>query len=74
MWQIDIKLQENGGDISKIDSTTHKNKSIERSELSCPMINYFSVGAFSSVGLDFDKHRTERATINKACYVLMWLK
>jgi len=65
VWQVSVDVEEDGG-ILKVDGK--KEAELKEKSISLPMINYFSVGQESKVGLNFDKHRTKSQTCNLFVY------
>eukprot|EP00418_Pyrodinium_bahamense_P076743 CAMPEP_0179064116 /NCGR_PEP_ID=MMETSP0796-20121207/27783_1 /TAXON_ID=73915 /ORGANISM="Pyrodinium bahamense, Strain pbaha01" /LENGTH=409 /DNA_ID=CAMNT_0020761055 /DNA_START=79 /DNA_END=1309 /DNA_ORIENTATION=+ len=69
VWQVTLNVNESSGEILHVGKEKDEvpidgdNKS-----LSLPMINYFSIGQESKVGMEFDKHRTKSQTCNLFVY------
>jgi len=66
VWQVEVEVDEHEGKILKVSGTNEAEQ--QEKSLSASMINYFSVGQESKVGLDFDKHRTKSQTCNLLVY------
>lgn len=69
VWQVVIKVSEDTGQILHVD----KNRAEAEiqgctHEMTSSMINYFSIGQESKVGIEFDKHRTKSQTCNLFVY------
>lgn len=69
MWDVELKLAEDGGDMFQWDPVTKTKKSIGTKSYHRLMCNYFSIGVESRIGLGFEKLRTNSAFCNKTCYV-----
>lgn len=69
VWQITLHVNEAHGEILRVDSA-HEESPIDSDakSISLPMINYFSIGQESKVGIEFDKHRTKNQTCNLFVY------
>lgn len=74
VWEIDVYLREQDGDIYQVDSKSKLKKSLGLKKYSRLMSNYFSVGVESRVGLNFEKKRTSSKLCNKTCYAFQGLK
>jgi diacylglycerol kinase (ATP) len=67
VWQVDLDVADDIGQILKVNSEK-KEEAIGKTALSAKMINYFSIGQESKVGIEFDKHRTKSQTCNLLVY------
>jgi len=72
VWEVSLAVEEDEGKITKIGKTKEE-EDIGKKLLVFPMINYFSIGQESQVGMHFDKHRTKNQTCNLAVYGLAGL-
>jgi len=69
VWQVTMNVNESGGEILSIDSNKEEcSVGSNVTSLALPMINYFSIGQESKVGMEFDKHRTKSQTCNLFVY------
>lgn len=68
VWDINVHLREEGGDIQQWDAKEAVKKSFNTKHYKRPMCNYFSVGIESRIGLGFEKKRTNSHITNKCVY------
>jgi len=71
VWNVALEVDEEEGKILKVSGSSEVQQ--EGHSLTAPIINYFSIGQESKVGLDFDKHRTKSQTMNLMVYALSGL-
>jgi len=70
VWQVVISVEESDGKIKVVDKNKEESDFAGGtvSKVTLPMINYFSIGQESKVGIEFDKHRTKSQTCNLFVY------
>lgn len=66
VWQCHIDVDEDDGKIMKVKGKDEE--ALPAKELTAPLINYFSIGQESKVGVEFDKNRTKSQTCNLFVY------
>lgn len=69
VWQV-VRVEEADGKIKVVDKNKEESDFGDGtvSKITLPMINYFSIGQESKVGIEFDKHRTKSQTCNLFVY------
>jgi len=67
VWEVRLGVSESEGEILHVDSEQEE-APLDSVELALPMINYFSIGQESKVGIEFDKHRTKSQACNLFVY------
>jgi len=69
VWQVTLSVNESSGEFLHVDKNQEESPlDNEETSASFPMINYFSIGQESKVGIEFDKHRTKSQTCNLMVY------
>jgi len=71
VWEVCISVEDDGH-ILKVDSGRQE-KELPTKTMTIPMINYFSIGQDSKVGMEFDKHRTTSQGCNLLVYAFQGL-
>mmetsp|Transcript_74539 Transcript_74539/g.155388 ORF Transcript_74539/g.155388 Transcript_74539/m.155388 type:complete len:488 (+) Transcript_74539:128-1591(+) len=66
VWQCAVEVDDEDGKIMKVKGTGEEE--LPHKKIEAPLINYFSIGQESKVGVEFDKHRTKSQTCNLFVY------
>lgn len=67
VWEVAVNLDETNGKLLKIGKTQVE-EDLHVTSKTFHMVNYFSIGQESQVGMHFDKHRTKSQTCNLFVY------
>lgn len=67
VWEVSVNLDESEGKLFKIGKTQVE-EDLNVTSKTFHMVNYFSIGQESQVGMHFDKHRTKSQTCNLFVY------
>lgn len=67
VWEVSVNLDESEGKLLKIGKTQVE-EDLHVTSKTFHMVNYFSIGQESQVGMHFDKHRTKSQTCNLFVY------
>ncbi|CAE6955016.1 unnamed protein product [Symbiodinium natans] len=69
VWEVTVNLDHNDGQLLKIGKEkVEVEEHLEVASKTFHMVNYFSIGQESQVGMHFDKHRTKSQTCNLFVY------
>mmetsp|Transcript_96195 Transcript_96195/g.170787 ORF Transcript_96195/g.170787 Transcript_96195/m.170787 type:complete len:455 (-) Transcript_96195:40-1404(-) len=72
VWEVTVSVDESTGKLTNIGKTKEE-EDVGVNSKTFAMINYFSIGQESQVGMHFDKHRTKSQTCNLFVYGLAGL-
>ncbi|EZG57257.1 putative diacylglycerol kinase [Gregarina niphandrodes] len=73
VWKVQVATHPSGH-FDTIDPVSRKKRPGKETQLELDMVNYFSLGIESRIGIGFDRNRTDSALLNRAAYVLEGLK
>jgi len=66
VWECHVEVDDEDGKIMKVKGVGEE--VVPEKEIKGPLINYFSIGQESKVGVEFDKHRTKSQSCNLFVY------